>query len=66
MYFLLFIFLHVKSNTKDNNIFYYEREKVYNIMSFFFHLQRDLDFTIEVDFKGELSEMKETMQYKMR
>lgn len=49
MYFLLFIFLqcqifinnilfeiwNVKSNTKDNNIFYYEREKVYNIMSFF-------------------------------
>lgn len=32
----------------------------------FFPLQRDLDFTIEVDFKGELSEMKETMQYKMR
>lgn len=31
-----------------------------------FPLQRDLDFTIEVDFKGELSEMKETMQYKMR
>ncbi|XP_052687158.1 protein arginine N-methyltransferase 1-like [Crassostrea angulata] len=28
--------------------------------------KRDLDFTIEVDFKGELSEMKETMQYKMR
>lgn len=27
---------------------------------------RDLDFTVELDFKGELSEMSECLQYKMR
>ncbi|GAB6028597.1 Protein arginine N-methyltransferase 1 [Chamberlinius hualienensis] len=27
---------------------------------------RDLDFTVEVDYKGELSEMVETFQYRMR
>ena len=28
--------------------------------------QRDLDFSIEVDFKGELSSMSENNSYKMR
>jgi len=28
--------------------------------------QRDLDFTIDLDFHGELSEIVDTMQYKMR
>ena len=29
-------------------------------------LQRDLDFTLDVDFHGELSEMIASMTYKMR
>jgi len=31
-----------------------------------FVAQRDLDFTIDLDFHGELSELADTMQYKMR
>jgi len=27
---------------------------------------RDLDFTVDIDFKGELSQLEETMQFKMR
>jgi len=28
--------------------------------------QRDLDFTVDLDFHGELSELVDTMHYKMR
>lgn len=33
-----------------------------------FHLfsQRDLDFSIDIDFHGEMSEMVDTIPYKMR
>jgi len=31
-----------------------------------FVVQRDLDFTIDLDFHGELTELVDTMQYKMR
>lgn len=29
-------------------------------------LQRDLDFTIDIDFKGQLCEMSKTSEYRMR
>lgn len=55
------------SQTPKIATYFIMKERKFTILClFFFHLQRDLDFTIEVDFKGELSEMKETMQYKMR
>lgn len=54
------------SQTPKITTYFIMKERKFTICLFFFHLQRDLDFTIEVDFKGELSEMKETMQYKMR
>lgn len=55
------------SQTPKITTYFIMKERKFTILClFFFHLQRDLDFTIEVDFKGELSEMKETMQYKMR
>ena len=28
--------------------------------------QRDLDFSVDVEFRGELSEMQESLTYKMR
>ena len=37
-----------------------------NMMVLYFLPQRDLDFTIDLDFHGELSELVETMHYKMR
>lgn len=36
------------------------------IFSLFYLSQRDLDFTVDIDFKGELSEMSECLHYKMR
>ena len=33
---------------------------------FLFVFQRDLDFTIDLDFHGELSQLVNTMHYKMR
>lgn len=29
-------------------------------------LQRDLDFTVDVDFRGQLCEMSKTLEYRMR
>lgn len=31
-----------------------------------FGLQRDLDFTVDIDFKGQLCEMSKTSEYRMR
>lgn len=31
-----------------------------------FCLQRDLDFTVDIDFKGQLCEMSKTSEYRMR
>ena len=33
---------------------------------FIFVFQRDLDFNIDIDFRGELTEMVESNSYKMR
>lgn len=35
-------------------------------LEFAYLFQRDLDFSIDVDFRGELSELVESYQYKMR
>lgn len=32
----------------------------------FFFFQRDLDFSIEIDFRGELCELNENFVYRMR
>ena len=31
-----------------------------------FDLQRDLDFTVDIDFRGQLCEMSKTLEYRMR
>ena len=39
---------------------------VFMYFHFFFFLQRDLDFTVDFEYKGELSEACASLDYKMR
>ena len=63
------IYAYYKSNNASHLIF---DKKIEGKNSFVYllnkHLffQRDLDFVIEIDFNGELSQLKESNSYKMR
>lgn len=65
--------ISMKPNAKNNVS---RSARLYEVLALALHvpvfskpvlfLQRDLDFTVDVDFRGQLCEMSKTLEYRMR
>lgn len=68
--------ISMKPNVKNNvsvlfkNIYIYLYETLIHLLFLLLHcllyLQRDLDFIVDIDFKGQLCEVSKTSEYRMR